>query len=126
MPTYVSVATALMTAVFLFAGMTKLVVPRERLARAPGGGWVLDYSDGFVRLLGAAEVLGAIGLALLPRLDLHPVAVALPAVGLAVIMTGAVTVEVRRGEYSHAALNVIYLSLLVVVAWGRASTGSVA
>src|ERR1700759_3579951 len=52
----------LLAAVFLFAGANKLFIPREKLARAPGGGWVLDVSPGFVKALGAVEILGAVGL----------------------------------------------------------------
>ncbi len=109
----------LMAAVFLIAGSTKLLIPREKLAEAPGGGWVLDFSAGFVRALGAVEVLGAVGLVLPALLDIVPVLVPLAAVGLGMIMVGAAIVEVRRRERAHALLNLVYLSLLVFVAWGR-------
>ena len=54
----------LLAAVFLLAGCNKLFIPREKLAKAPGGAWVLDFSAGFVKALGALEMLGAIGLIL--------------------------------------------------------------
>ena len=48
-----------------------------------------DFSAGFVKALGAIEVLGAVGLILPALLDIRPVLVPLAALGLAVIMTGA-------------------------------------
>jgi len=80
------IIAGLLAAVFLFAGSTKLFVPRETLAKAPGGGWVLDFSAGFVKALGAVEILGAVGLVLPALLDVAPVLVPLAAVGLAFLV----------------------------------------
>lgn len=109
----------LMAAVFLLAGSTKLFIPREKLAEAPGGGWALDFSAGFIKALGAVEILGAVGLILPALLDIAPVLAPLAAVGLATIMVGAATVEYRRQEFGHALLNLTYLALIAFVAWGR-------
>jgi hypothetical protein len=32
---------------FLLGGANKLLIPQEKPAKAPGGGWVLDFSAGF-------------------------------------------------------------------------------
>jgi hypothetical protein len=109
----------LLAAVFLFAGSNKLFLPRKRLARAPGGGWVLEFSPGFVKDLGALEILGAVGLILPALVGIAPVLVPFAAVGLGLVMVGAAVVEYRRGEYLHVVLNVTYLVLIVFVAWGR-------
>src|ERR671910_710024 len=113
------IVAGLLAAVFLLAGSTKLVMSREELAKAPGGGWVLDFSAGFVKALGAVEILGAIGLILPALLDIAPVLVPLAALGLGLIMIGAAIVEFRRQEFKHVLLNLIYLALLVFVALGR-------
>ncbi|HTU00301.1 MAG TPA: DoxX family protein [Candidatus Sulfotelmatobacter sp.] len=119
MNTALWIIAGLLAAVFLFAGASKLFIPREKLARAPGGGWVLDFSAGFVKGLGAVEILGAVGLILPALLDIAPVLVPLAATGLATIMVGAAIVESRRREFKHVLLNLTYLALLVIVAWGR-------
>lgn len=75
----------ILAAVFLLAGANKLFIPQEKLAKAPGGGWVNDFSAGFVKTLGAVEILGAVGLILPGALDIAPVLVPLAAVGLATI-----------------------------------------
>jgi hypothetical protein len=109
----------LLAAVFLFAGSNKVLIPPEKLAKAPGGGWVLDFSPGFVKALGAVEILGAIGLILPALLDIAPILVPLAAVGLGVVMAGAATVEFRRHEAKHVLVNLLYLALIVFVVWGR-------
>jgi hypothetical protein len=112
------IVAGLMAAVFLFAGANKLFISRETLAKAPGGGWVLDFSAGFVRALGAVEILGAIGLIVPALLDIAPVLVPLAATGLATIMVGAAIVTYRRHEFKHVLLNLTYLALLALVVWG--------
>ena len=113
------IVAGLLAAVFLFAGSSKLFIPREKLAKAPGGGWTLDFSAGFVKALGAVEILGAVGLILPALLDIAPVLVPLAALGLALIMTGAVITRIRRHEPKPMVADLIYLALLVFVAWGR-------
>jgi hypothetical protein len=119
MNTALWIAAGLMATVFLFAGSTKLFIPREKLATAPGGGWVLGFSASFVKALGAIEILGAIGLILPALLDIVPVLVPLAALGLVVIMTGATIVEYRREEFKHVLVDLTYLVLVAFVAFGR-------
>ena len=113
------IIAGLMAAVFLLAGANKLLIPQEKLAKAPGGGWVLDFSAGFVKALGAVEILGAVGLILPALLDIASILAPMAAVGLALIMVGAAIVTFRRQEFKHVLLNLTYLALLVFVAFGR-------
>jgi hypothetical protein len=123
MNTALWIVAGLLGAVFLLAGFNKLFIPREKLARAPGGGWVLDFSPGFVKSLGAVETLGVTGLILPALLDIAPVLVPLAALGLGLIMTGAVAVEYRRRELEHVLLDSAYLALAAFVVFGRLFTG---
>ena len=118
MNTALWIVAGLMATVFLLAGANKLFIPREKLAKAPGGGWVLDFSAGFVKALGAVEILGAVGLILPALLDIAPVLVPLAATGLATVMVGAAIVEFRRREFKHVLLNLTYLALIAFVVWG--------
>jgi hypothetical protein len=113
------IIAGLLAAAFLVAGASKLFIPKAKLAKDPGAGWVLDFSAGFVKALGAVEILGAVGLILPALLDIAPILVPLAAVGLALIMAGAAIVTFRRHEYKHALGNLIYLALAAFVAWGR-------
>ena len=113
------IIAGLLAAVFLIAGANKLLIPQQKLAKAPGGGWVNDFSAGFVKTLGAVEIVGAVGLIVPAAVDIAPVLVPLAAVGLATIMVGAAMVEFRRQESKHAMLNLAYLALIALVAIGR-------
>jgi hypothetical protein len=113
----------LLAAVFLLAGFTKLFIPREKLAQAPGAGWVWDFSPGFVKALGAVEILGVIGLILPAALDIAPVLVPLAALGLGLVMVCAMVVESRRQEFKHVLVNLTYLALACFVVFGRFFTG---
>ena len=113
------ITAGLLAAVFLLAGSNKLLMSRGKLAKAPGGGWVLDFSAGFVKALGAVEILGAVGLSLPALLGIAPVRVPLAAVGLATIMVGAALVTYRRHESAHVLVDLTYLAMAVFVAFGR-------
>jgi len=113
------ITAGLLAAIFLLAGTNKLLIPYEKLAKAPGGGWVNDVSTHFVKVLGAVEILGAVGLIVPAVVDVAPVLVPLAAVGLATIMVGAAVVTFRRREVKHSLLDLTYLALAVFVAWGR-------
>ena len=111
------IIAGLLALAFLGAGLTKLVQPKEKLAATMG--WVDDFSPGTVKLIGALEVLAAIGLVLPAALDVVPVLVPLAAVGLVALMVGAAITHARRRETPMIAVNVVLLVLAVVVAWGR-------
>lgn len=113
------IIAGLLAGIFLFAGTNKLLIPHAKLAKAPGGGWVNDFSPEFVKALGALEIMGAIGLILPAALDIAPIVVPLAAIGLGTVMIGAAIVTYRRQEPKHSLLNLGYLSLAVVVAIGR-------
>ena len=113
------IVAGLLAAIFVLAGTNKLFIPQKKLAKAPGGGWVNDFSPGFLKTLGAVEILGAIGLILPAALDITPILVPLAAVGLATIMVAAAIVTTRRQEPKHALLNVTYLALAAFVAIAR-------
>jgi uncharacterized membrane protein YphA (DoxX/SURF4 family) len=103
---------------FLASGLMKLVQPREKLA-ASGYGFVEDFSDRSVKAIGALEVLAAIGLTLPAALDIVPVLVPLAAVGVALLMIGAIVTHYRRHEPQGIVVTVALLVLAIVVAWGR-------
>jgi len=94
-------------------------VPKEKLATAPGAGWVEDFSAGSVKAIGALEVLAAVGLVLPAATDIAPVLVPLAALGLVLIMVGAVITRLRRHEPKAMVADLAYLALAGFVAWGR-------
>ena len=113
------VITGLLALVALTGGMTKVFMPKEKLAAAPGGGWTAEASVGFVKTLGVLELLAAVGLILPAVVDVAPVLVPVTAVCWVFLMVGAMATHGRRGEAKFVVLNLIYLALAAFIAWGR-------
>jgi uncharacterized membrane protein YphA (DoxX/SURF4 family) len=103
---------------FAGSGLMKLVVPKDKLVTA-GQGWAQDFSPTNIRLIGLVEILGAVGLVLPAAVHIAPILVPLAAVGLALVMVGAIVVHARRKEPMNIAVNVVLIAFAVVVALGR-------
>jgi uncharacterized membrane protein YphA (DoxX/SURF4 family) len=103
---------------FAGSGLMKLVVPKDKLVTA-GQGWAQDFSPTNIRLIGLVEIVGAVGVVLPAAVHIAPILVPLAAVGLALVMVGAIVVHARRKEPMNIAVNVVLIALAVVVAWGR-------
>ena len=103
---------------FAGSGLMKLVVPKDKLVTA-GQGWAQDFTPANIRLIGLVEILGAVGLVLPAAVHIAPILVPLAAVGLALVMVGAIVVHARRKEPMNIAVNVVLIALAVIVAWGR-------
>jgi uncharacterized membrane protein YphA (DoxX/SURF4 family) len=110
------IVAGVLAAFFLAAGATKLTQSRRKLLANPNMQWVEDFSAGTIKLIGTAEVLGALGLILPGALDIAPILVPLAATGLGVIMVGAIITHGRRKEPQPIVINVIVLILAVVLA----------
>ena len=112
------IIAGLLAVAFLAAGLMKLAQPKEKLA-ASGMGWTESFSPGAVKTIGALELLAAIGLVLPALLDITPVFVPLAALGLVLLMIGAIVTHARRKENPMIGTNVVLLILAAVVVWGR-------
>jgi uncharacterized membrane protein YphA (DoxX/SURF4 family) len=110
------IVAGVLAAFFLAAGATKLTQSRRKLLANPNMQWVEDFSAGTIKLIGTAEVLGALGLILPGALGIAPILVPLAATGLGVIMVGAIITHGRRKEPQPIVINVIVLILAVVLA----------
>jgi uncharacterized membrane protein YphA (DoxX/SURF4 family) len=112
------IIAGLLAVAFLASGAMKLIQPREKLA-ASGMGFAEDFGAGAVNAIGALEILAAVGLVLPAALDIAPVLVPLAAVGLVLLMVGAIVTHVRRHEAQAIVMNLALLALAGLVAWGR-------
>jgi uncharacterized membrane protein YphA (DoxX/SURF4 family) len=112
------IIAGLLAAIFAAGGVMKLARTRDQLATS-GLAWATDFRPGTVRAIGVLEILAAAGLILPAALDLAPILVPLAAAGLAVLMAGAAVLHLRRHEPPAIAVNALFLTLAVVVAWGR-------
>lgn len=106
----------LLALAFGMAGFMKLSMPLSDLA-AKGMGFVNHTSEGMVRFIGIAEVLGALGLILPSALRIKPILTTLAAVGIALIMILAMNEHISQNESIVA--NIVMFVLAAFVAWGR-------
>ena len=107
------VVQGLLAALFLFAGGMKLVLPVEALTGS------MPLPGGFLRFIGVAEVLGAVGLILPWFLRIYPGLTPLAAAGLVIIMIGATVVTAMGGPLAPALVPFIVGVLAASVAYGR-------
>ena len=108
----------LLALLFLFAGVTKLVLPIEVLT-AMGSPNQVQLPGLFIRFIGVCETLGALGLILPGVFRRQQYLTPLAAAGLAVIMIGAVIVT-AIGDGVVAAIGPFVFGLLCAfVAYGR-------
>ncbi len=107
----------LLALAFLVAGSMRLLVPRDKLAAQQA--WVNDFSPRAVKVIGAVEILGAIGLIAPGVTGILPWLTMLAAAGLTLTMIGAIRTHVRRHEYPIIGVNGAFLALALVVVVGR-------
>ena len=117
MNTAVWVVQVLLALAFGMSGVMKMTQPRERLQTNLK--WVEDFSDSSVKGIGALEFLGAIGLILPFLTGILPVLTPLAAVGLVLVMGGAIVTHLRRGEAPMTVVNLVLLALAAFVVYGR-------
>jgi DoxX-like family len=105
----------LLAALFLFAGGMKLVMPIESMmAQMP-----LPLPGAFLRFIGVAETLGALGLILPGLLRIRPGLTPLAAAGLVIIMIGATGLTLAIGMGAAALMPAVVGILAAFVAYGR-------
>jgi len=103
----------LLALLFLWAGGVKLVLPLEML-KGP-----VALPGLFVRFIGVAETLGAIGLILPWLLRIRPVLTPIAAGGLVIIMIGATVITLIGGGGAFALFPATVGIFVVTVAYSR-------
>lgn len=107
------IVQVLLALLFLWAGGIKLVLPLEKLAGP------VQLPGLFLRIIGVAEVLGALGLILPGLLRIRPGLTPLAATGLVIIMIGAVAITLMAGDVVMALVPLVVGLLAAFVAYGR-------
>jgi uncharacterized membrane protein YphA (DoxX/SURF4 family) len=107
---------ALLALLFLFAGVMKLIMPAEALAK----GTSLPVL--FLRFIGLAEVLGALGLILPGLFRIQRGLTPLAAAGLVIIMIGATVVNLSGHQMVAAVITLVTGLLSAFVAYSHWSS----
>lgn len=109
------IVQGLLALIFLFAGGSKLVLPLEVMTEQ----MPLPLPGLFLRFIGVAEVLGAIGLILPGLLGVRPGLTPLAAFGLVIIMIGATAFTLSGIGFTPALIPLVVGLLSAFVGYGR-------
>jgi len=107
------IVQALLALLFLFSGAMKFIMPIEEMTRD------IQMPIAFLRFIGAAEILGGVGLVLPSLLRIRPGLTPLAAAGLVIIMIGATVLSLMIGGVALAVMPFVVGLLTAFVAYGR-------
>lgn len=110
------IASGLLAFAYITAGIMKSFRPQEKLASLP---WTQEYSAGTVKFIGAAELLGGIGLVLPWLTGTAAVLTPVAAVGLVVVQLLAMLHHIRHHEVKSLPINAVLLLAALFIAVGR-------
>ena len=109
-----SILQGTLAAIFLFAGLKKLLQPKEKLETKMG--WVNDFAPGSIKAIGLLEILAGLGLIVPSILQIAPHLTTWAAIGLVVLMIGAAVTHTRRKEPLMIVPTLILATLAAVAA----------
>jgi putative oxidoreductase len=115
---------SLFALLFLMSGIMKLIMSAEQYHAM--GPMAENISMGFVRFIGVAEVLGALGLILPSLLRINPRLTVWAAYGLLIVMISAVIFHIKIGDTKSIGGPVIFAVILALIAWGRTKKAVIA
>ncbi|WP_255794998.1 DoxX family protein [Mycobacteroides abscessus] len=115
------ISASVLAALFFGVGALKLVRSRQELATS-GMGFAEQFSPVSVKLIGIAEIFGAVGLIVPALTHLKPELVPAAAIALALLMIGAAAVHFVRKEPANVVVNAVLFLLAAFVAWGRSGS----
>ena len=107
------IVQALLALLFLFAGGSKFYMSIEEMTKD------IQLPGAFLRFIGVAEILGAIGLIVPSLLRIRPGLTPLSAAGLVIIMIGATVLSLMIGGVVMALMPFVIGLLAAFVAYGR-------
>ena len=118
------VVQGLLGAMFLAVGAMKATQPIAVLVDTLG--WPAAVPAALVRVIGVAELLGALGLILPAATRVKPMLTPLAGVGLAMVMLLATIFHISHGELGALPIPLVLGGLAAFVAWGRAAKAPIA
>ena len=119
MGTALLIVQGVLAVAFIVAVSLKVLKSHDVLKANPKMAWANDFSNGFVKFIGAAEWAAVLGLVLPGLTGIALILTPLAAVGLVGIMLGAAATHVRRSEIPAVVPTMVLAALAAFVAYGR-------
>lgn len=111
------IAQAVLAAGFIWAGLTKLLLPIEKLsAMWP---WTGQLPLPLVKLTGVVDLAGGLGLILPSLLRIKPRLTVFTAICIIALMVAASIFHITRGEASLIGVNIFFAVVALFIVWGR-------
>jgi uncharacterized membrane protein YphA (DoxX/SURF4 family) len=112
------ISQVVLAVVFLVSGTAKISMSKERML-ATGQTGVAPLPLPLIRFVAAMELVAVVGLIAPRATGTAPVLTGLAAVGLVVVMVGAIVLHATLREFPAVGANTALLLISVFVAWGR-------
>ena len=109
------IVAGVLAAAAVGAGALKLVRSKEQLREA-GQAWTDDFPAVAIRMIGSAELLGAVGVIVPMATGILPVLSPVAAIGIALIQVGAFATHARRKETLMMFVNMGLFALAATTA----------
>lgn len=119
MDTVLTVIQVALALVFTGGAVPKLTLPYARFTTFPFQEWAKDFKPRHIRVIGVLEAFAAVGMITPLFLPSLTMIAPLAAVGIALVMAGAMATHLRRSEYLNMVGNAMWLGLALLVAYGR-------
>ena len=119
MNTAITVIQILLIVLFTGAGLMKLIHPYDKYTKLPFQVWANDFKPQHIRLIGIVEMIAAISMIMTLFLSSLATLVPLIAVGMALVMAGAMSVHLRRSEYLNMIGNAMWIALALFIAYNE-------
>ncbi|MEK7614014.1 MAG: DoxX family protein [Patescibacteria group bacterium] len=100
------VVQVVLAGMFLMAGVMKMMMQDKARAMTPA---LRGYPRSFISFIGLAEFLGALGITLPVWTGILPILTPLAALGLSIIMLGAIYSHLKLKEYPNAGLALLFI-----------------
>jgi uncharacterized membrane protein YphA (DoxX/SURF4 family) len=110
------VVQIILAAGFVYSGWMKTVLIESSKKT---WAWVNDMPKILVVLIGIGELLGALGLVLPWAINIAPVLTPYAAIALAAVVLLGMLFHIWRKEYRELGVNIFFIVLALVVAFGR-------
>ena len=108
MRSYLLITQVPSAVLFFYLGVIRIITPYDELAS--NHEWVRCCSPQVVTLIGAIELTSALGLLLYPLTRRYVEVTIISAFGLAILMLGAATVQLRLGDLWVALYDMILMT----------------
>jgi uncharacterized membrane protein YphA (DoxX/SURF4 family) len=110
------VVQIILAAGFVYSGWMKTVLIESSKKT---WAWVNDMPKILVVLIGFGELLGALGLVLPWAINIAPVLTPYAAIALAAVVLLGMLFHIWRKEYRELGVNIFFIVLALIVAFGR-------